>query len=151
VLEEDADGVVHHRFWIAGQVAGEVETAGQICAAAGLDEVEGCGDSGAPPQRCRRRGELVERREVAAGEVAADDAWCGPVDHAPGGDAVVAAQVELVQRLSVVVGQASSCLEVEDAERRQSWFVGRVVEQCVDLVERKLLVCLGGCEQVAHP
>jgi hypothetical protein len=107
--------------------------------------------AGAASQRRCGGGQVVQRCEVAAGEVPADDPRRRPVDHAPGGDAVVALEVQLVEPASLVVGQAGPGLEVEDAEGGQARFVRRVVEEAVDDVEGHIAVRLGEVEQVAHP
>ena len=150
VLEKDADRVVDHRLRIAGQARGELEAGRHAFVVVGDDEVQRCGDRRAAAQRLERSREVVQRSHRTAGEVTAEHARGGTVDHVPRRDPVVPAEVDVGELGAPRLVEASPSLEVEDAHRRHPRLVGRVVEQPIDFHQIEVGVRLGRGEQIAH-
>jgi hypothetical protein len=135
---------------IVSKAGGEREASGQIIVVAVVHEIQRRGDRRSALQRSIAPGQVLQRRQVTSGEVAADDPGCGAVDHLPGRDPGVPVRMRVAQGAASVVGEASWGREVEDAHRRHTGFVGRMVQEPVHLAQGQIGGSFRDGEQLAH-
>ena len=146
--QHPAQRLLHERLGIVGERLGEGV---RIVELASLQEREGRHERGAPlgPEiGCR---EPRQRRAVAVDQIAADDVTRGEVDEVPLVDAVVAAQVQLVELGSAIAGRAAVRRRLaHDAARERAHLVRRLFEQRLELSDGQVECGLGELEHGAH-
>lgn len=148
--EDCAGGFVDEVFGVIDQLFGEGECVGGVAVA---DEVE-CGVEGgaAFPDVGGLRELMEDGARLAWGvrEVAADDVDRAEVDEVPAVDAVVAAEIKVVQLAAAVRGGLlPRRLLVHDADRAGAGLVDVALEEAFDLVEREVDELLREVEDVA--